>query len=177
MQLLELVGLKGFENKFTFELSGGMQQRVGIGRALICDPAILLMDEPFAALDAMTTWVVKTLGPDVPMHFTAFHPDWKMRDVPPTPPETLMRAREIALRNGVRYAYTGNVRDAEGGSTYCHACGERLIHRDWYELSDWRLTAEGACAKCGTPCAGVFEARPGHWGARRQPVRMAEFAA
>ena len=128
-------------------------------------------------LDAMTAWVVRNLGPDVPMHFTAFHPDWKMRDVPPTPPKTLTRAREIARRNGVRYAYTGNVRDADGSSTYCHACGERLIQRDWYELGDWRLTAEGACAACGTPCAGVFEARPGHWGARRQPVRMAEFAA
>ena len=128
-------------------------------------------------IDAMTAWVVQNLGPDVPMHFTAFHPDWKMRDVPPTPPKTLTRARRIALRNGVRYAYTGNVRDAEGGSTYCHACGERLIHRDWYDLGDWRLTEEGACAKCGAPCAGFFDAHPGHWGARRQPVRMAEFAA
>ena len=76
-----------------------------------------------AELDEMTRWVVEHLGPDVPMHFTAFHPDYKMLDVPPTPPATLTRARQIAIDNGVRYAYTGNVHDEEGGSTFCHACG------------------------------------------------------
>jgi pyruvate formate lyase activating enzyme len=107
------------------------------------------------------------------MHFTAFHPDWKMMDVAPTPPATLSRARNIALQNGVRYAYTGNVHDGEGGSTWCHSCGQKLIGRDWYELGDWNLDAQGACNRCGTPLAGVFEAKPGHWGARRQPVRLA----
>ncbi|HZD09753.1 MAG TPA: AmmeMemoRadiSam system radical SAM enzyme [Candidatus Binatia bacterium] len=126
-------------------------------------------------LEAMTQWVVEELGPDVPMHFTAFHPDYKMLDHPHTPPATLRRAREIALKNGVRYAYVGNVHDKGGSSTICHACGERLIGRDWYVLSEWNLTAEGACATCGTPCAGVFKASPGHWGARRQPVRLANF--
>ena len=125
-------------------------------------------------IDAMTRWVVEHLGPDVPMHFTAFHPDWKMMDHPPTPPETLGRARRIALDNGVRYAYTGNVHDEAGGSTYCHHCGERLIGRDWYVLTEWNLDAQGRCRKCQTPCAGVFEARPGDWGARRLPVRLAE---
>jgi pyruvate formate lyase activating enzyme len=125
-----------------------------------------------AEIDAMTAWVVEHLGPDVPMHFTAFHPDWKMRDVPPTPPTTLTRARAIALRNGVRYAYTGNVHDRQGDSTWCHACGALLIERDWYELGAWELTADGRCAACGTSCAGVFEARPGTWGSRRMPVAM-----
>ena len=92
----------------------------------------------------MTRWVVENLGPDVPLHFTAFHPDWKMLDMPPTPPATLTRARAIALENGVRYAYTGNVHDEDGGSTYCHGCGALLIGRDWYELGDWNLTDEGA---------------------------------
>ncbi len=128
-------------------------------------------------LDEMTRWVVEKLGPDVPMHFTAFHPDWKMLDKPPTPPETLSRARSIAMRNGVRYAYTGNVHDPEGGSTYCHHCGKRLIGRDWYVLSEWNLTAEGHCRFCDTPCAGVFEAQPGTWGARRMPVRLKDYAA
>jgi pyruvate formate lyase activating enzyme len=109
------------------------------------------------------------------MHFTAFHPDYKMRDYPHTPPSTLRRAREIAVKNGVRYAYVGNVHHKQGSSTYCHACGERLIGRDWYVLSDWNLTANGECSFCGTPCAGVFEAQPGRWGARRQPVRLANF--
>ncbi|HHH44955.1 MAG TPA: AmmeMemoRadiSam system radical SAM enzyme [Gammaproteobacteria bacterium] len=128
-------------------------------------------------LDEMTRWVVEKLGPDVPMHFSAFHPDWKMQDVPPTPKETLVRAREIAMNNGVRYAYTGNVHNKDGDSTWCHQCGELLIGRDWYVLSDWNLTADGKCAACGTPCAGVFEAQPGNWGAQRQPVRLRDFAA
>ena len=128
-------------------------------------------------LDEMTGWVVDKLGPDVPMHFSAFHPDWKMMDVPATPKETLVRAREIAMRNGVRYAYTGNVHNIAGDSTYCHHCGELLIGRDWYVLGDWNLTADGKCAACGTPCAGVFEAGHGNWGAKRQPVRLRDFAA
>ncbi len=127
-------------------------------------------------LDEMTCWVVEHLGPDVPMHFTAFHPDWKMMDVPPTPFETLIRARDIAKGNGVRYAYTGNVHDLEGESTYCHHCGRRVIGRDWYVLSEWRLDGEGRCRDCGTPCAGVFEARPGDWGAKRMPVRLKDYA-
>jgi pyruvate formate lyase activating enzyme len=123
-------------------------------------------------LDRLTQWVVDNLGPDVPMHFTAFHPDWKMTDVPPTPPATLSRAREIALRNGVRYAYTGNVHDIDGGSTRCHKCGHTLIARDWYILESWQLTDDGRCANCGEPCAGVFDGPPGDWGARRLPVRI-----
>ncbi len=125
-----------------------------------------------AELDAMTAWVSKHLGPDVPMHFTAFHPDYKMLQHPPTPPATLTRAREIARRNGIRHAYTGNVHDRRGGSTWCHACGELLIERDWYQLGHWGLNADGACANCGEPLAGVFDTVPGDWGARRQPVNM-----
>ena len=125
-------------------------------------------------LDRMTRWVVEELGPDVPMHFTAFHPDYRMLDVPPTPKETLQRARRIAMQNGVRYAYTGNVVDGEGGTTFCHQCGAALIQRLGYTISHWALDAEGKCQQCGTPCAGVFEATPGHWGNRRMPVRLAQ---
>ncbi len=126
-------------------------------------------------LDAMTRWVVDELGPDVPMHFTAFHPDFKMMDRPPTPPATLARARRIAQANGVRYAYTGNVHDETGGSTFCHRCGERLIGRDWYRLTGWNLV-DGACGGCGEPLPGRFAERPGDWGARRLPVRLRDFA-
>ncbi len=126
-----------------------------------------------AELDAMTRWVVDRLGPDVPMHFTAFHPDWKLRDVPSTPPATLSRARAIALGNGLRHAYTGNVHDPDGGSTWCHACGARLIERDWYEIGEYALTGDGCCEACGTRCAGVFDGPPGGWGRRRQTVRIA----
>jgi len=124
----------------------------------------------------MTQWVVENLGLDVPMHFTAFHPDYKMLDVPPTLAESLSRARKIAIKNGVRYAYTGNVHDEEGESTYCHNCGEILIGRDVYVLGEWNLTATGCCAFCGARCAGVFDTRPGTWGPRRMPVRLRDFA-
>ena len=126
-------------------------------------------------IEALTQWVVEQLGPDVPMHFTAFHPDWKMREIPHTPTATLTMARNIAIKNGVRYAYTGNVSDLPGGSTYCHQCGQILIGRDWYELSEWNLTADGKCRFCEAPCAGVFEAKPGRWGARRRPVLLKQF--
>ena len=123
-------------------------------------------------IDDMTTWVVENLGSDVPMHFSAFHPDWKMRDKLATPAATLQRAREIAMANGVRYAYTGNVHDQDGGSTYCHQCGTRLIERDWYRLGEWNLDGQGHCRNCATPLAGRFCGAPGSWGAQRMPVRM-----
>ncbi len=125
-----------------------------------------------AEIDAMTGWVVETLGPDVPIHFTAFHPDWKMIDVPPTPPDSLLRARDIAHANGVRHAYVGNVHDAAGQSTYCHDCGTLLIGRDGYTLTAWALTVEGRCSQCATRCPGIFDGRAGRWGARRRPIAL-----
>jgi pyruvate formate lyase activating enzyme len=125
-------------------------------------------------LEALTQWVVEHLGPDVPLHFTAFHPDYRMLDRPPTPSAILTRARQIALRNGIRYAYTGNVHDPEGGSTYCHHCGETLIGRNWYELNEWNLAPEGRCRMCRTACAGLFEASPGRWGSRRQALLLSD---
>jgi pyruvate formate lyase activating enzyme len=180
------VDLKAFTEEFYWKLSGAHLQAV-------LDTLLYLKHETNVwfelttllipghndsdqELEAMTQWVVENLGPDVPMHFTAFHPDWKMRDIPPTPASTLTRAREIARRNGVRYAYTGNVHDEAGGSTYCHHCGGKLIGRDWYVITEWHLDAHGRCLKCGTPCAGVFQAQPGIWGAKRMPVRLANFA-
>jgi pyruvate formate lyase activating enzyme len=135
-----------------------------------------LNDSP-AEIAALSSWFAENLGPDVPLHFTAFHPDWKMRDLPPTPPATLSAARRIALDHGLRYVYTGNVHDADGGSTWCPGCGTKLIGRDWYVLTTWRLDGEGRCQKCGTPIPGRFDALPGTWGARRRPVRLADFAA
>jgi pyruvate formate lyase activating enzyme len=130
------------------------------------------LNDSDAEIDAMTRWVVDRLGPDVPMHFTAFHPDYKLLDRPPTPAATLTRAREIALGNGVRYAYTGNVHDIDGGSSFCAGCGTRVIERDWYELGDYKLTDEGRCEACGTQLPGEFAGRPGGWGQRRLPVRL-----
>ena len=128
-------------------------------------------------LRQMTAWVVENLGPEVPMHFTAFHPDWKMRNIERTPAATLTRARRIAIENGVHYPYTGNVHDSHGSSTWCQACGELLIERDWYLLGRWGLDADGCCAGCGERLPGHFLERPGEFGARRVPVRLDSFPA
>jgi pyruvate formate lyase activating enzyme len=124
-------------------------------------------------LDRMTRWILDHVGPDVPLHFSAFHPDFKMLDVPPTPPETLTRARELALENGLHHVYTGNVHDPEGQSTRCRGCGQVVIGRDWYRLGPYALDDHGACTRCGTRLPGVFDGPMGTWGGRRLPVRMA----
>jgi len=123
-------------------------------------------------LSAMCDWIVEHMGPDVPLHFTAFHPDWKMRDVPATPPATLSRARQIGLKSGLRHVYTGNVHDRDGGTTFCPGCGTPLIVRDWYNILDYSLTDDGYCPDCGTSIAGHFEHFKGAFGARRIPVQV-----
>lgn len=124
-------------------------------------------------LNEMTRWIYENLGPDVPHHFTAFHPDWKMMDKAHTPASTLTRARKIAINNGMRYVYTGNVHDEKGASTYCSHCGMRLIGRDWYVITEWNITNKGQCPNCHEKCAGVFEDAPGTWGAKRVPIKLA----
>lgn len=123
----------------------------------------------------MCQWILDELGPEVPLHFSAFHPDWKMRDHRPTPILTLQRARDTALRCGLKHVYTGNVHDSQGQSTWCPDCGSRLIERDWYQLGDWQLDDQGQCINCGHRLAGHYAPVPGSWGARRQPVRIADF--
>ena len=121
---------------------------------------------------ALSGWVLERLGSDVPLHFSAFHPDFKMRDTPPTPRRTLSAARKIARRAGLSYVYTGNVHDEAGQSTYCPSCGGRIIGRDWYEITAWNLGPDGRCLACGEAIAGRFEAEPGDWGQRRMPIRI-----
>ncbi|MEJ2385020.1 MAG: AmmeMemoRadiSam system radical SAM enzyme [Xanthomonadales bacterium] len=125
------------------------------------------------AFDRMTRWIAARLGADVPLHFSAFFPAWKLSDHPPTPVTTLRRARDIARMNGLRYVYTGNVRDETGATTWCPGCGAAVIRRDGYRLTDWALRPGGNCTSCGARVAGVFEARPGDWGARRRGVHPA----
>jgi len=180
------VDLKAFTEKFYWKITGGHLQPV-------LDTLIYLKQETNVwfelttlmipgendseqEIEEMTRWVVEHLGPDVPMHFTAFHPDWKMPDKPRTPASTLTRARDIAIKNGVHYAYTGNVIDEAGSSTFCHACGNVLIGRVQYTLSRWNLDSNGCCKNCGTRCSGIFDAAPGTWGSRRLPVRLKDFA-
>jgi pyruvate formate lyase activating enzyme len=130
-----------------------------------------------AEIESLSRWIRNHLGTDVPLHFSAFHPDWRMRHVPATPASTLKLARRIAMDAGLRYVYTGNVRDEEGESTYCSGCGTRLIGRKTYQITEWHLTPDGRCAACGEMCAGHLEAQPGTWGSRRQPLRIKASAA
>src|SRR5262249_51624322 len=125
-------------------------------------------------IEALSGWIADNLGPDVPLHFTRFHPDWKMRDRPPTPTATLQAARNIALNRGLRYVYTGNIHDEAGQTTYCHACGSPVVGRDWYEITFWGLDDGGRCRSCGALCAGVFDGPPGGWGRRSQPLRVVQ---
>ncbi len=128
-----------------------------------------------AELEALSQWVAESLGPEVPLHFTAFHPDWKMLGTSATPHGTLSRARSIAMKAGLRYVYVGNVHDRREASTYCHECGEMLIGRDWYELFAWGLSPDGTCESCGTVMSGVIDGPAGDWGAKRRPVRLIDF--
>jgi pyruvate formate lyase activating enzyme len=180
------VDLKGFTERFYEHVCGGLldniletlvylkrETRVWFEITTLLIPG---ENDSREEIDALTKWVMKELGPDVPLHFTAFHPDYKMLDKPPTPPETLTRAREIGLRNGLHYVYTGNVHDESGGSTFCPGCGKKVIGRDWYVMTAWHLDAHGKCKSCGAQIPGLFSGPPGKWGARRQPVRLREFS-
>ena len=117
---------------------------------------------------------MRELGSDVPLHFTAFHPDFKMTDLPPTPAATLTRARKIAMEEGLHYVYTGNVHDREGGTTFCPSCGCALVRRDWHRIDDYRITADGRCPECATAIAGRFEAfeKGAQFGRRRIPLKI-----
>lgn len=177
------VDLKAFTDRFYYKICGGhlapvleTLQYIKHETDTWLELTTLLIpgeNDSTDELDAMSRWVVEELGPDVPMHFTAFHPDWKMRDIASTPAATLRRAREIAMANGVRYAYMGNVHDPAGSSTWCHSCGELLIERDWHRLGKWGIDPKGCCASCGACVAGFFDEQPGQGVTRPVRVRIA----
>ncbi len=177
------VDLKGFSEDFYFRHTGAHLAPVLETLEYICaetgcwlEITTLLIpgrNDADAEIDAMTRWIAERLGPDVPLHFTAFHPDYKMLDLAPTPLATLRRARSIAHANGLHHVYTGNVHDTEGGTTLCHGCGAALIVRDWHTVRRYALDADGACKACGTALAGRFGAAAGGFGRRRVPVRIA----
>lgn len=178
------VDLKGFTEEFYHKICGGHLQDVLDTLVYLknktkvwFEVTTLLIpgenDSP-AEIDAMTRWFKDNLGIEVPLHFTAFHPDWKMMDKPSTPPATLTMAREIALANGLNYVYTGNVHDSIGGSTYCHNCKQCVVKRDWYNILSYDLTNDGKCKFCQTQIPGVYEGEHGTWGAKRVPVRLSQ---
>ncbi len=176
------VDLKGFTDEFYVKLCGAHLQPVldtlvYLKHETDCwfEITTLLIpgknDSP-EEIEAESKWIVRELGRDVPLHFTAFHPDYKLDDLPPTPAATLSRARQIALAEGIRYVYTGNVHDTVGGTTFCPGCAKPVIVRDWHRILRYDLTPEGHCEDCGAAVAGRFEAFDGQFGRRRIPVQV-----
>jgi pyruvate formate lyase activating enzyme len=176
------VDLKGFTDEFYFRLCGAKLQPVQDTLVYLkhetdvwFEITTLLIpgkNDSDEEIFAESKWIAKELGTDVPLHFTAFHPDYKMLDTPPTAAATLTRARAIALGEGLKYVYTGNVHDPEGGTTYCPGCREPLIVRDWYAIRACRVDGNGRCPDCGELLAGQYEKSAGHFGRRRIPVRL-----
>lgn len=176
------IDLKAFSEAFYWKVTGGHL-------APVLDTLIYLrhettvwfelttllipgMNDSDEEIDQMTRWVVENLGADVPMHFTAFHPDWKLQDIGSTPAKTVKHACKIARANGVHYVYSGNIYDPDGQATHCQHCGETIIGRDGYEITVWNLVDGGRCQNCGEFCPGVFADTPGHWGSRRQTISL-----
>ncbi|MGZ5117053.1 MAG: AmmeMemoRadiSam system radical SAM enzyme [Burkholderiales bacterium] len=180
------VDLKAFTDEFYFKLCGARLQPV-------LDTLVYLKHETDVWFEITTLlipgkndsdeevraecqWIITALGPDVPVHFTAFHPDYKMDDLPPTPPATLTRARRIALEAGLQHVYTGNVHDAAGGSTYCVGCKKVLIVRDWHRIDEYCLMPDGTCPDCGTALPGRYENFKAQLGRRRIPLYLSRTA-
>ncbi len=186
------VDLKAFNDKFYYQICGAhlapvLETLTYIKHETNCWMEITTLlipgeNDSNDEIEQMTSWIRENLGPEVPLHFTAFHPDWKMRDKQHTSLETLLNARDIALKNGLQYVYSGNVHHVLSQSTYCPNCGNTVIERDWYELGRWDLDVAGHalqgqgfpghCHQCHASIAGVFDGRPGSWGAQRLPVRI-----
>ena len=176
------IDLKGFTEDFYVKLTGPHLQAILDPLAYVhhdtdcwLEITPLLIpghNDSDAEVTQLAQWVARELGPDVPLHFSAFHPDWKMPDVPPTPSATLTKARRIALDAGLHYVYTGNVHDVEGGTTFCPVCHHATVVRDWYDIRHYDLTAQGNCPQCGGRIAGRFGEFGKPFGQRRIPVFM-----
>ncbi|MBF0138981.1 MAG: AmmeMemoRadiSam system radical SAM enzyme [Magnetococcales bacterium] len=176
------IDLKAFSDDFYHHLCGGHLQpvldiieyvaketKVWLELTTLLIPGV---NDSTSELQQLTQWVVEHLGPGIPIHFSAFHPDWKMRSIPPTPMTSLINACQIAKNNGIHYVYAGNIVDRQWGSTWCHECDQLLIERSGYTLGQWNLDEQGRCRFCQTPCGGVLEAKPGTWGSKRLPLQV-----
>ncbi|MDH5207435.1 MAG: AmmeMemoRadiSam system radical SAM enzyme [Burkholderiaceae bacterium] len=180
------VDLKAFTEDFYFKLTGAhLQPVLDTLKYLVhetqcwTEVTTLLIpgrNDSDDELRRMSAWLARELGPQVPLHFTAFHPDYKLDDLPATPPATLTRARRIAREEGLRHVYTGNVHDTEGGTTFCDHCQAALIVRDWHRILQYEVTDDGRCPHCAAALAGRFEPYKGSFGSRRIPVRLASHA-
>ncbi len=176
------VDLKAFSDDFYRRLTGGDLQTVlntliyikKETKVWLEITTLLIPDENDgpAELRQLSEWVCNELGPETPLHFSAFHPDFKMTGKHATPIDSLIKAREIALNTGMHHVYTGNVYYTPGDTTFCRNCGKVLIERDWYNLTSYQLTKSGCCKYCGTQLGGHFATGPGSWGSKRKPIRI-----
>ena len=181
------IDLKGFSERFYRKLTGAeiapvletIEYAVQESDCWVELTTLLIPGEndSDAEIARMSAWVVEKCGPDVPLHFSAFHPDYRMLDYPLTPRETLLRARRIARQAGLNHVYVGNVHDPEAQSSWCSGCGAKVIGREGYEITEWQLDDSGHCTECGTRLPGVIEGPPGDWGSRRLPVRLSAATA
>jgi len=176
------VDLKGFTESFYQNLcSGSLKPVLETLEYLVKDTRVwteittLLIpgeNDSGQELDALTRWVADSLGQQIPLHFSAFHPDYKLRSHPYTSHASLLQAKHIAEANGLKHVYLGNVHDPQNASTFCPACGALLIGRNGYTLSKWGLDESGACQSCGEMLPGYFDPEPGAWGNRYQRIQI-----
>ncbi|MGA9533170.1 MAG: AmmeMemoRadiSam system radical SAM enzyme [Anaerolineales bacterium] len=160
------VDLKGFTHRFYHELCYGDLDPVLDTLSWLHNQSdtwfeitTLLIpgqNDSVEEIEREVDWILENIGPDVPLHFTAFHPDFKMNDIPPTPIARIQRARQQAVQAGMHYVYTGNILDEEGSSTYCPDCGQVVIGRIGYQITAWNLDVTGACSNCGAQIPGRF---------------------
>ena len=180
------VDLKAFTDEFYFKQTGSHLQPVLDTLKYLCQETEVWLEittllipgynDSAHEIGKMSEWIAKELGTDVPLHFSAFHPDYKMTSISATPPETLTRARQIALDAGLHHVYTGNVHNRAGDTTNCPSCDSSLIVRDWYEIEQYRVTPDGHCPECKAKIAGRYEKFSKAFGARRIPVIMKSMA-
>ena len=176
------VDLKAFTDDFYFKLCGAHLQPVldtltHIYHETNCwlEITTLLIpghNDSADEIKALSQWIARELGADVPLHFSAFHPSWKLDKLPPTPASTLVHARQIAMESGLHYVYTGNIHNLEGGTTFCPRCHTRLIVRDWHEIRYYDLSENGHCPRCNTKIPGHYDRLDKPFGAQRIPVQL-----
>jgi len=176
------IDLKAFNDEFYQKLTGAKLQPVldtieYVATQTDCwlELTTLLIpgeNDSEQEIKAMCDWIINHCGDAVPLHFTAYHPDYRMMNNPPTPPTTLEMARKIALQAGLKYVYTGNVFDPEGQATNCPTCHTTLIARNQYTINEWHLNSNAECPNCHTPIPGKFDPVPGNWGNKRQPIQL-----
>ena len=176
------VDLKGFSESFYYNLcAGSLEPVLDTLKYLVKETGVwteittLLIpgeNDSENELEKMTQWIGAHLGSDVPLHFSAFHPDYKLSKHPPTSHQSLLAAKRIAQKNGLKYVYLGNVHDPENASTRCISCERTLIGRVGYSITEWQLEGKGNCASCNEPLSGHFENLPGKWGNRYQRIQI-----